>query len=234
MQCRWTNISEDTSGISSAVRVAATSKTGYTTQRGGHEGSTLSRADGASLYTSPNWNIGTVFPALTTLILPFMISYMPFPDYEIISLRTLVLDGSLTCDAWTFQTSLLLYKTPNLETVWCKDQRMYRYDDVSNLNSLSPRCLGTPSVTFPIALRALTKLALALPGSGYDLLLAIEAPALKDRHINGTRDDESYDYALEAASLLPRWDLPVARLLDATQPRTTSLFRSLIRSLFTE
>lgn len=142
------------------------------------------------LYLMPS-----LFPALTTLVLPLLAPCIPYPDFPIPSLKTLVLDGSMSwlCDYPSlYQITQLLAQTPQLETLWCKEHRVHTHQNLSNLNTLPPDLFGSLPVNLPVLLPRLTKLAVVVPGIGIDLLHVIEAPALQDLHLDGTRADEEF------------------------------------------
>ncbi|KAF9485240.1 hypothetical protein BDN70DRAFT_890391 [Pholiota conissans] len=169
--------------------------------------------------------IATLFPTLTTLVLPLMLPCIPFPDSPILSLKTLVLDGSVSycCDyLWIVHIANLLVKTPNLEVFWCKEHRVYTHEALSELNSHPPDMWGSPRVYFPVVLPKLTKMALGLPGLGYDLLHVIEAPALQDLHMDGIRAD---DWFAEQVAWLSWFPARMRTALQITVSRSPGLRR---------
>ncbi|KAF8199524.1 hypothetical protein BJ912DRAFT_949277 [Pholiota molesta] len=148
----------------------------------------------------------SLFPALTTLVLPLLAPCIPYLDFPIPSLKTLVLDGSMSwlCDYPTlYQIIQLLAQTPQLETFWCKEHRLHTHQNPLNYSTLPPDLFGSLPVNLPVLLSKLTKLAVVVPGIGIDLLSAIEAPALQDLHLDGTRADEEDDYGVAWLDYFP-------------------------------
>ncbi|KAF9485239.1 hypothetical protein BDN70DRAFT_927770 [Pholiota conissans] len=135
-------------------------------------------------------SMANLFSSLTTLVLPCIRQCIIVPEAPILSLRTLILDVSLPWK-WSppssHKVAQLLVKVPNLETLWCKDHNMFT-DFPPNINPLP---IDGPPLHFPVFLPKLIKLAATVPGIGVALLKAIEAPALQDLHLDGTRDDEA-------------------------------------------
>ncbi|KAF8199491.1 hypothetical protein BJ912DRAFT_921910 [Pholiota molesta] len=170
--------------------------------------------------------IPSLFPALTTLILPLLGPCIPYPNSPITYLRTLVLDGSMSwsCDyPHPYQITQLLAQTPLLETFWCKEHRTYTYiNSSSNSSTLQIDRFGTLPVNLPIHLPKLTKMAVVVPGLGANLLHSIEAPGLRDLHLDGTRDDEEFE---DEVRWLNQYQPPLHAALQVTSSRSPALRR---------
>ncbi|KAF9485238.1 hypothetical protein BDN70DRAFT_871648 [Pholiota conissans] len=133
--------------------------------------------------------IANLFPALTTLVLPNLRRCTIIPGSPLQSLKTIILDGPMSMRVrWDVPNihlfAQLLCQLPNLETLWCKEHGMSTFENSSYHPISSP-------VQLPLLVPKLTKLAMTVPGFGVRLLQAIEAPALQDLHLDGTRDDEA-------------------------------------------
>ncbi|KJA23753.1 hypothetical protein HYPSUDRAFT_571636 [Hypholoma sublateritium FD-334 SS-4] len=152
----------------------------------------------------------TLFPSLTTLVLPFTAEYMISLDSPMPSLKTLILDGTRNSierseAAYVFQVTKFLAQTVNLETIWFKVESMQTDDD--DLDAFIPEDEDEPPSPHVVDLPRLTRLAVFGFGKGEELLRFIKAPNLRDLHIDGTQDrDKSFfdlaDWAREHVMFL--------------------------------
>lgn len=164
----------------------------------------------------------TLFPSLTTLVLPFTAEYMLSLESPMPSLKTLVLDGTKNSierseAAYVFQVTKFLAQTPNLETIWFKVESMQTDDD--DLDAFIPEDEDEPPSPHVVTLPRLTQLAVFGFGKGEELLRFIKAPNLQDLHIDGTQDqDKSFfdlaDWMREHVLLL----LPALKTLARRSP----------------
>lgn len=136
--------------------------------------------------------IPSIFPSLTTLHLAHLDLCVPNISAPLLSLETLILDGSMSwsCDsAGLYRVIQLLEKAPRLETLWLKDHQLYTGHDVRPISVLRPDIYSTAPIQCPVVLPRLTRLALTAPGFGIDLLHTIAAPLLQDLHLDALRDE---------------------------------------------
>ncbi|KJA21764.1 hypothetical protein HYPSUDRAFT_678680 [Hypholoma sublateritium FD-334 SS-4] len=137
--------------------------------------------------------IPSMFPSLTTLVLAHLDPCIPNISAPLLSLETLILDGSMSwsCDsAGLYRVVQLLEMAPRLETLWLKDHQLYTGHDVRPISVLRPdMCSAAAPIQCPVVLPRLTRLAVTAPGFGVDLLHTIAAPLLQDLHLDAIRDE---------------------------------------------
>ena len=125
------------------------------------------------------------FPQLQRLCLSSLYECIPFlPRSSYFHhLHTLILDGSME-DVWTDAAlvAALLHCTPQLECLWMKHLYVEQWSDLSG-----PTFYGLNNVSTHIRLPHLTSLAVSVPGCASDLVYCIDAPALRDLHLDGSR-----------------------------------------------
>ena len=169
-----------------------------------------------------------VFPALTTLVLSVMWSCLPNLTSPLPTLETLVFDGTIFLpwpdDPIFFQLANFLSKTPRLHTLWYKEHFMLPYADPTGTTAYSSISLdsNTGNITYPLLLPRLTRLAITVPGVGAWLLQAINAPALRDLHLDGMRDDDEFG---DAAAWLDTYPAHLHAILRTTAGRSPALRR---------
>ncbi len=179
----------------------------------------------SSLFKVVHGPFPTVFPALTTLVLPALWSCLPNLVSPLPTLETLVFDGTIL-SPWRdphsfFQLANFLSNTPRLYTLWYKEHFMLPYVDPSGITTHSPTSSNS-SITYPLLLPRLTRLAITVPGVGAWLLQAINAPALCDLHLDGMRDDDELG---DAAAWLDTYPAHLHAILRTTAGRSPALRR---------
>jgi hypothetical protein len=126
-------------------------------------------------------NASTMFPNLRKLHMNIFHDVVPrLPSSASFShLTKLILDGSL--EQSSPRPSLiaaLLHCTPQLESLWMK----HHYYDTNKWGTVKGR-----SISKNIQLPKLKHLAVSTPGTAWDLMGCIAAPALEDLHLDGSR-----------------------------------------------
>ncbi|KJA25034.1 hypothetical protein HYPSUDRAFT_37948 [Hypholoma sublateritium FD-334 SS-4] len=169
--------------------------------------------------------IPIMFPALTTLILANLHSWLPDLTCPLPTLETLVLDGSVFF-SWRGHPAFpqlvdLLSKVPHLHTLWYKEHCMNIYSDPIDTSPIGSNS-NAAHITFPILLPRLTRLAVTVPGAGAWLLQAIDAPALRDLHMDGMRDDEELG---DAGAWLDIYPVYIHTVLCTAAARSPALRR---------
>jgi F-box-like len=131
------------------------------------------------------------FPALRSLTLPALWPSLPVPPPQLptayASLNTLVISGPFPCipDA-LYSTICILHFTTQLQTLWFKVDDNDSFMVVKGRTTL-PRGLHYAPTAIPAHLPLLTSVTVTVPGSGCDLLTCIDAPVLRDLHLDGSR-----------------------------------------------
>ncbi|KAM6502951.1 hypothetical protein JOM56_002928 [Amanita muscaria] len=143
------------------------------------------------------------FPSLQTLSLPTFYDSLPMVPKEasFSHLHTLVLDGAWEHDAPSIILVVaLLHSTPQLETLWFKhvtqDHWSFVPDDPATPSELVKG--DRTDIRGPVVLPCLTSLAVSAPGCALDIMFSINAPALHNLHVDGSRgpvrgSDERYN-----------------------------------------
>ncbi len=104
---------------------------------------------------------------------------------------------------------------------WYKEHFMLPYGDPSGITTHSPTSSNS-SITYPLLLPRLTRLAITVPGVGAWLLQAINAPALCDLHLDGMRDDDELG---DAAAWLDTYPAHLHAILRTPAGRSPALRR---------
>lgn len=136
---------------------------------------------------------------------------MAYPPIDILSLETLILDGSTTTPGNTpslSQFAHLLSHTPNIKTLWCKGWATPMYQLPIHYAEILKSCYDDcPDSQTPILLPHLSRLALSVAGYDLDLMYIMKSPMLRNLHLNG-RSDEDYTQDSDAQRLEERMDTP--------------------------
>ncbi|KIL66878.1 hypothetical protein M378DRAFT_160406 [Amanita muscaria Koide BX008] len=136
------------------------------------------------------------FPGLRTLSISSFFDCIPvLPDLSSFShLHTLILDGSGEEDLTDIILIVaLLHSTPQLETLWIK--HFFREHFVAVTNPNVPGTIkGRKNPRLHVVLPHLTSLAVTVPGCALELLRCIEAPALRNLHLDGSRAPDFWDF----------------------------------------
>ncbi|PPQ80531.1 hypothetical protein CVT25_001537 [Psilocybe cyanescens] len=128
------------------------------------------------------------FPNLHTMSIPTQFTCIPeIKAYSFSHLHTLIFDGAMEEEEPSMALIVgILHHTPLLETLWLKS--ISRETSINLAGATIPRTIKTTEdVPIPLSLPRLTCLAITAPGAGSDLLFCIEAPALMDLHLDGSR-----------------------------------------------
>ncbi|KAF8624111.1 hypothetical protein AX15_006022 [Amanita polypyramis BW_CC] len=127
------------------------------------------------------------FPMLQSLLLPSYYNSLPMLPIDsgpFANLRTLILDGSMEhIDGSITLITALLHNTPQLETFWYKHYCDEQFSPIGDPFPLEIK--NRSDIRTPARLPNLSRLAVSVPGSASDLIFCIEAPALRDLHLDG-------------------------------------------------
>ncbi|KIL65674.1 hypothetical protein M378DRAFT_456261 [Amanita muscaria Koide BX008] len=124
------------------------------------------------------------FPMLRTLAINTFNDCIPvYPERSSFAhLHTLILDGTLEQgEGYIGSMVAVLYSTSRLETLWLKHFAREQNLNVDNLH------VKGREIHIPVPLPCLTSLSIAVPGCGADITECIDAPALHELHIDGSR-----------------------------------------------
>ncbi|KAF8966465.1 hypothetical protein BDZ97DRAFT_1808023 [Flammula alnicola] len=129
------------------------------------------------------------FPNLQTVAIPTHFPCIPVfkTGTESFSrLNTLIFDGAIEEEDPSMALVVgLLHHTPQLETLWLKT--LTRETSVTLSPTIPATTKNTDNIPVPVTLLRLCHLAITTPGAGPGLLLCIEAPALRNLHLDGSR-----------------------------------------------
>jgi hypothetical protein len=171
-----------------------------------------------------------VFSQLETLRIPTHFDCVPICSFN--RLHTLLLDGYMEEESPSLsQITSLLHFTPNLETLWLKTLTVEQHVNVTepSWTILRP---NEQNIHVPVLLPKLTRLAISTPGAGSDLIYCIEAPALYDLHLDGSRGPRYQEMTGEDFTWWQTGTIWVQESLKRLATRSPGLRRMAITSTY--